>query len=191
MSEEKDYQNSAHTPPEEAPDEQDLPHEDAEEQATADAAEPAEAPNEDLQFKYDELEDKYLRAQAEIANIIKRNRAEREQAAKYRSQDLGKAILPALDNLERAMEIEVHDEQGASLKKGIKMVLESLQSGLLNEGITEIPALGEAFDPQVHQAVQTMPADEDHPADTVVEVLQKGYQLHDRVLRAAMVIVAQ
>lgn len=191
MSEEKDYQNSAHTPPEETPDEQNLPNEDAEEQPIADAAEPAEAPNEDLQFKYDELEDKYLRAQAEIANIIKRNRAEREQAAKYRSQDLGKAILPALDNLERAMEIEVHDEQGASLKKGIKMVLESLQNGLLNEGITEIPALGETFDPQVHQAVQTMPADEDHPADTVVEVLQKGYQLHDRVLRAAMVIVAQ
>jgi molecular chaperone GrpE len=62
---------------------------------------------------------------------------------------------------------------------------------LKEEGIEEIPAEGEPFDPNLHQAVQTVPATEDVPADTIVTVLQKGYKLHDRVLRASMVIVAQ
>lgn len=138
-----------------------------------------------------EMEDKFLRARAEIANMTNRNRNERESLQKYRSQDLGKKIIPSLDNLERALAIEVDDEQGESLKKGIEMVLESIQVALNEEGIEEIPAQGETFDPNFHQAVQTIPASDDIKADTVVEVLQKGYKLHDRVLRPSMVIVAQ
>lgn len=83
------------------------------------------------------------------------------------------------------------DDQGASLKKGVEMVLESLKQALKEEGIEKIPAKGEAFDPNLHQAVQTVPATEELPADTIVEVLQEGYKLHDRVLRPTMVIVAQ
>ncbi|MEO2498630.1 nucleotide exchange factor GrpE [Enterococcus faecalis] len=97
----------------------------------------------------------------------------------------------SIDNLERAMAIEVSDEQGESLKKGISMVLESITVALKEEGIEEIPAMGETFDPNLHQAVQTVPASEETPADTIVEVLQKGYKLQDRVLRPSMVIVAQ
>lgn len=138
-----------------------------------------------------EMEDKFLRARAEIANMSNRFKNERELLVRYRSQDLGKKLLPSIDNLERAMAIEVDDEQGTSLKKGISMVLESIQSALKEEGIEEIPAIGEAFDPNLHQAVQTIPASEETPADTIVEVLQKGYKLHERVLRASMVVVAQ
>lgn len=138
-----------------------------------------------------EMEDKFLRARAEIANMSNRFKNERELLVRYRSQDLGKKLLPSIDNLERAMAIEVDDEQGASLKKGISMVLESVQSALKEEGIEEIPAIGEAFDPNLHQAVQTIPASDETPADTIVEVLQKGYKLHERVLRASMVVVAQ
>lgn len=138
-----------------------------------------------------EMEDKFLRARAEIANMSNRFKNERELLVRYRSQDLGKKLLPSLDNLERAMAIEVDDEQGASLKKGISMVLESLQAALKEEGIEEIPTMDEVFDPNLHQAVQTIPASDETPADTIVEVLQKGYKLHDRVLRASMVIVAQ
>lgn len=144
-----------------------------------------------LQAKVEELEDQYLRARAEIANITNRNRNEREQLQKYRSQDLAKKLFPAMDNLERAMATEVSNEQGASLKKGVEMVLESMRHALKEEGIEEIKAAGEAFDPNLHQAVQTIPAGDDVAADTIVEVLQKGYKLHDRVLRPAMVIVAQ
>lgn len=146
---------------------------------------------EELTEKFNEMEDKFLRARAEIANMSNRNKNEREQLVRYRSQDLGKKLLPAIDNLERALATEVTDDQGASLKKGVEMVLESLTVALKEEGITEIEAEGATFDPNLHQAVQTVPADDDHLAETIVNVLQKGYQLHDRVLRPAMVIVAQ
>jgi len=89
------------------------------------------------------------------------------------------------------LQSEVTDEQSMNLKKGVEMVLDSLRHSLKEEGIEEIPAMGESFDPNLHQAVQTMPASEEHPSDTIVEVLQKGYQLQDRVLRPSMVIVAQ
>lgn len=138
-----------------------------------------------------EMEDKFLRARAEIANMSNRFKNEREQLVRYRSQDLAKKLLPAIDNLERALAIQVDDEQGASLKKGIVMVLEGMQVALKEEGIEEIPAMGVPFDPNLHQAVQTVPATDDTPADTIVDVLQKGYKLHDRVLRASMVVVAQ
>lgn len=144
-----------------------------------------------LKAEMEELEDKYLRARAEIANIANRSKNEREQLQKYRSQDLAKKLLPSIDNLERALATDVADDQGASLKKGVEMVLESLKQALKEEGIEKIPAKGEAFDPNLHQAVQTVPATGELPADTIVEVLQEGYKLHDRVLRPTMVIVAQ
>ena len=145
----------------------------------------------ELKIKLDEMEDKFLRVSAELANIVQRNRNERELIQKYRSQDLGKKLLPVIDNLERAIVAEVTDEQSISLKKGVEMVLESLNVALKEEGIEEIPAKGEQFDPNIHQAVQIVPVSEGVEADTIVEVLQKGYKLQDRVLRASMVIVAQ
>ena len=145
----------------------------------------------ELKIKLDEMEDKFLRVSAELANIVQRNRNERELIQKYRSQDLGKKLLPVIDNLERAIAAEVTDEQSISLKKGVEMVLESLNVALKEEGIEEIPAKGEQFDPNIHQAVQIVPVSEGVEADTIVEVLQKGYKLQDRVLRASTVIVAQ
>lgn len=164
---------------------------DATEEAIAEEVDPILAEVEDLKKQVDQMEDKFLRASAEIANITSRNRNERELLQKYRSQDLAKKVLPALDNLERAMAIEAKDEHSQNLKKGVEMVLESLRHALKEEGIEEIPAKGETFDPTLHQAVQTMPAQEGQEADTIIEELQKGYKLYDRVLRPSMVIVAQ
>lgn len=144
-----------------------------------------------LKAELEEMEDKFLRARAEIANMANRGKNEREQLQKYRSQDLAKKLLPSIDNLERALATDVSDDHGASLKKGVEMVLESLKQALKEEGIEKIPAKGETFDPNLHQAVQTVPATEELSADTIVEVLQEGYKLHDRVLRPTMVIVAQ
>ncbi|MFB8449195.1 nucleotide exchange factor GrpE [Enterococcus thailandicus] len=144
-----------------------------------------------LKADLEEMEDKFLRARAEIANMANRGKNEREQLQKYRSQDLAKKLFPSIDNLERALATEVSDEQGASLKKGVEMVLEGVRFALKEEGIEKIPAKGETFDPMLHQAVQTVPASDEVPADTIVEVLQEGYKLHDRVLRPTMVIVAQ
>lgn len=135
--------------------------------------------------KADEFENKYLRAHAEMQNIQRRANEERQTLQKYRSQDLGKAILPSLDNLERALAVEGLTEE---VKKGLEMVQESLIVALKAEGIEEIVAEG-TFDHNLHMAIQTVPADDEHPADTIAQVFQKGYQLHDRVLRPSMVVV--
>lgn len=162
------------------------------EEATEEVEETVEKSSEELlREQLSEMEDKYLRAQAEIANMRNRNIKDREAAAKYRSQDLGKELLPAIDNLERALQIEVTDEQGESLKKGIEMVMESMLHALKTAGIEEIPAKGEVFDPNLHQAVQTVPLEDGQKPDEIVQELQKGYILHDRVLRPSMVMVAQ
>ena len=138
--------------------------------------------NDDLQKQLDELNDKYIRAQAEIVNMQRRNEKEQASLIKYDGQKLAKAILPVMDNLERALSIEVHDENGEQLKKGIEMVQSHLAAALKENSVIEIEAENAKFDPNEHQAVQTVAADDDHPADTVVQVLQKGYKLKDRVL---------
>ncbi|KRN95195.1 molecular chaperone GrpE (heat shock protein) [Pediococcus stilesii] len=144
-----------------------------------------------IEDERDELSDKYIRAQAEIVNMRRRNEKEQAALAKYDGQKLAKAVLPALDNLERALSVESNSEHSEQLQKGVKMVQSNLLKALEDNHVSEIDAAGQTFDPNMHQAVQTVPADDDHPADTVVQVLQKGYILKDRVLRPAMVVVAQ
>lgn len=145
----------------------------------------------ELQEKIEELEDQSLRLQAEIQNMRRRNQKDREQAARYRSQDLAKEILPAMDNLERALEIEVTDEAGQSLKQGIEMVLASFERALTASNVEEIEAEGKVFDPNFHEALAQVPAEEGQESGIVTEVYEKGYKLHDRVLRAAKVIVTE
>lgn len=169
---------------------EDLKNEEVAEEEVAETAEevvedqqPSEL--EEAQARAEEFENKYLRAHAEMQNIQRRANEERQQLQKYRSQDLAKAILPSLDNLERALAVEGLTDD---VKKGLEMVQESLVHALKEEGIEEIPAEG-SFDHNVHMAIQTMPADDEHPADTIAQVFQKGYKLHERVLRPAMVVV--
>ena len=116
---------------------------------------------------------------------------ERAQLIKYESQSLAKEVLPAMDNLERALAVKADDEADKQLQKGVQMTLDSLVKSMKDQGITEIKAEGETFDPSLHQAVQTIAAENDEQKDRVVKVLQKGYQYKDRTLRPAMVVVAQ
>jgi len=143
-----------------------------------------------LMAERDDFEDKYLRAAAEVSNMNNRFKKEREQMLKYDGQKLATAVLPVLDNLERALQTDVSGDAAESLKKGVEMVVTHLQQALKENGVEEIGNDDDHFDPTIHQAVQTVPADDDHPANTVVQVLQKGYRLKDRVLRPAMVVVA-
>ncbi|TCD45724.1 nucleotide exchange factor GrpE [Streptococcus sp. X16XC17] len=132
----------------------------------------------------DELENKYLRAHAEMQNIQRRANEERQTLQRYRSQDLAKKILPSLDNLERALAVEGLTED---VRKGLEMTQESLIQALKEEGIEEIET--QTFDANFHMAIQTLQADEDHPVDSIAQVFQKGYKLHERLLRPAMVVV--
>ena len=155
------------------------------------ASEETETDLTQLQTSFDELEDRYLRVQAELANIQKRNIKERQDAAKYRSQDLATALLPVLDSLEKALEIEVEDEKAINLKKGVEMVYNLMVESLEKEGVEVVNPLNESFDPNYHMAIQVQEAEEGQSPDTVVMVMQKGYRLKERILRPAMVVVAQ
>lgn len=146
---------------------------------------------EQLQKELDELQDRYLRVQAELANIQKRNAKERQDAAKYRSQNLATELLPVIDNIERALEIEVEDEKAINFKKGVEMVYNLMIEALKNEKIEAINPINESFDPNFHMSIQVQEAEEGQEPDTIINVVQKGYKLEDRVLRPAMVIVAQ
>lgn len=139
----------------------------------------------------DELEDKYLRAEAEMANMQTRYKKEQEQLLKYQSQRLATAVLPVIDNLNRALEIEVDDEASKNLKQGVEMVAKDLNKAFTDNEITKIESLGKKFDPTLHQAVKSVPAEDGQESETIVEVFQDGYMLKDRVLRPAMVVVAQ
>lgn len=159
--------------------------------AQKDALKEAQAKIEELEQKVDETEDKYLRAEAEIANTQTRYKKEQERLLKYAGQSLAQAILPAIDNLSRALEIDVADESSKQLKKGVEMVAKDIRQALSSNDVTQIEALGQKFDPKFHQAIKTVPVEEGQEPETVVQVFQEGYLLKDRVLRPAMVVVAQ
>lgn len=168
---------------------------ECEEEKTSLEEEGAEEPQEDeltqLEQALQEKEEQVLRLSAEIANIQRRHKTEVQNDAKYRSQSLATQMLSSIDNLERALAIEADDEASENMKRGIQMVLESMQHAFKEEGIEEINPKGEIFDPNFHQSVSSVPLEEGQEANTVVEVYQKGYVLKDRVLRPAMVVVAQ
>lgn len=143
-----------------------------------------------LQLKANENEEKYLRLYAEFENYKRRIQKENETNKKYQSQRVLTDILPTIDNIERALQIEGSDESFKSLQKGVQMVHESLLRALQENGLEEIESEGQSFDPNVHQAV----VQDDNPeyeSGVITQELQKGYKLKDRVLRPSMVKVNQ
>ena len=150
--------------------------------------------NDELQTLKEEnanLDDKVLRLQAEIANMKRVNLRDRQEAAKYRSQNLAKELLEGLDNLERALSIETESQDAKQVQKGVEMAHSQLIAAFERENIKVIDPLNQPFDPNFHQAVSMMPANNGEESQTVMQVLQKGYELNDRIIRPAMVIVAE
>jgi molecular chaperone GrpE len=143
-----------------------------------------------LQEKLDESENRYLRLRADFDNFRRRVNVENEAKEKYRAQSLITELLPALDNFERALNIEVDNDQTKTLLQGMEMVHRSLIDALKKEGVEPIEAVGQEFDPHLHQAVMQT-EDENYGSNIVVEEFQKGYKLKDRVVRPSMVKVNQ
>ncbi|MFC6117451.1 nucleotide exchange factor GrpE [Macrococcoides bohemicum] len=133
-------------------------------------------------------EEKYLRLYAEFENYKKRTRAELDTERTYRAQSVLRDILPAIDNIERALAQKGESEEFKSLHKGVEMVYESLLSSLKDNGLEVIEALDKPFDPNLHQAVM-QERDQDKASGIVLDELQKGYKLKERVLRPSMVKV--
>ncbi len=143
---------------------------------------------EELRKQLEAEQNKYLRLLADYDNFKRRTQIDKDIANKFRSQSLLSDILPVLDNFERALSLQTTSEESASLLKGVEMVQKSLIEAVNREGLEEIKAVGEPFDPNFHQAVMQEKDDSAEPG-TVLQELQKGYILKGRVLRPAMVKV--
>jgi molecular chaperone GrpE len=133
--------------------------------------------------------DLYLRALAEAENTRKRSQRDREEYLKYAGTTLIKRLLPIIDDLHRALEASRTSKDYEGLSKGIEMTVRSLDELLKGEGVKAIESVGQPFDPQYHQALSVEPSQE-HPENTVIEQLQTGYILHDRVIRPSLVKVS-
>ncbi len=142
-----------------------------------------------LRKEIDRLKNDYARAYADTENLKKRLMAEAEQTRKYRIQDFAREAVPIIDNLERALATEVKEED-EGFKKGVEMIYTQLISLLKNEGVEPIDCLDQPFDPNRHQAIMQEKKEGVEPG-IVIEVLQKGYMLKDRILRPAMVKVSE
>ena len=168
-----------------------IPEEAVEETAeevteTAEEAAPEATEEEKLQQALKDQEDKYLRLLAEYDNYRKRSQKEKENAWTTAKADTIKELLPVYDNLERALKQETADEAYA---KGVQMTMQQLKTVLEKLGVEEIPAQGEPFDPNLHNAVMHM-EDEAMGENIVAEVFQAGFKMGEKVIRHAMVKVA-
>ncbi len=157
-------------------------------QETPEQEEPAERPDPlaESQAPYQQLNDKYLRTLAEYDNYRKRSQKEREGVFGDAQAMTAGLLLPVLDNLDLALQQPCADEE---YKKGVELIAKQFREILEKMGVTEIPAQGQPFDPRYHDAVMHV-EQEELPENTVSQVLRKGYQLGDRVIRCAMVQVA-
>ncbi|QGT99998.1 Heat shock protein GrpE [Candidatus Syntrophocurvum alkaliphilum] len=132
----------------------------------------------------------YLRAVAETENIRKRTQKEREEYTKFASLPFIKNLLPILDDLERAIAMSKNTNDLDSLVKGVEMTVGKINEILKNEGVEIIESVGEPFDPEVHQPL-LVEESEEYPENTVIEEMQKGYKLHDRLIRPSLVKVSK
>lgn len=162
------------------------PESEAKTEAQSESADPLLTELESLKDQVAQQEDKYLRLAAEYDNYRRRTAKEKDSIWNDAKADAAVAFLPVYDNLERALKQETADE---AFKKGVEMTMTQLKTVLEKLGITEIPALGQAFDPNLHNAVMHV-EDENFGENTVCDVFQAGFQLGDKVIRFAMVKVA-
>ncbi|GLU30678.1 nucleotide exchange factor GrpE [Trinickia caryophylli] len=159
-------------------------------QAAAAPAEPQPAPEAALaeaQAKIAELSESFLRAKAETENIRRRAQEDVSKAHKFAIESFAEHLLPVIDSLEAALADSSGDV--AKLREGVELTLRQLQAAMEKGRVAALNPVGEKFDPHRHQAISMVPAEQE--ANTVVSVLQKGYVIADRVLRPALVTVAQ
>ena len=142
-----------------------------------------------LQQQLDESRDRQLRLQADWENYRKRARRELEDERRYANQYLLRDLLPVLDNMQRAMTAAEKSPEQGGLLDGFKMVAQQLENVLAQHECRKIEALHQPFDPHFHEAITQQPSG-DFPPNTVLAVVQVGYQLHDRVVRPSQVIVS-
>jgi molecular chaperone GrpE len=144
-----------------------------------------------VEEKVNELQDKYLRLSAEFDNYRKRTLKEKSDLIKTASEDLMKKIIPVVDDLERGLNAVNTSQDVESLKTGMNLIYGRFRDFLQQNGVKEIEALHQEFNTDIHEAVTKIPAPEEGLKGKVVDVVEKGYMLHDKVIRYPKVVVGE
>jgi molecular chaperone GrpE len=171
-------------------DEQESAEDESPEEETVEL-DPIKILEKDLQKTKDELaeeKDKFVRLQAETDNFRKRLSREKEEFSQYANERLFKELIPIFDNFERALEDTSNDTK--SLKEGLEMILKQFSSFLEKEKVEQIKAIGEKFDPTVHE-VLTSEESSEHEENTIISQFVKGYMINNRVLRPSQVVISK
>ncbi len=162
------------------------------EETAAETQETQEAPKEPtMEDKYNELNNKYLRIHAEFDNYRKRTNKEKVDLISTANAGVLKDLLPVLDDFERAIANNEKAEDMDSVKEGFSLIFNKFASILQSKGLKEMPAVGETFDPELHEAIAKIPAPKKKMKGKVVDAVEKGYYLNDKVIRYAKVAVGE
>ncbi len=159
------------------------------EESESEVFEEDEDPIETLEARVGELEKELQYSAAEMVNVRQRAARDRSDAIRYGGMSLALKMLPLLDSLEKALEA-VDDEEFGSLSEGVRLTLEGARAAMETEGVVKIE-VGTDFDPTTMEAIATVPVPEGSDPGSVIEIVEVGYMYHDRILRAARVIVAE
>ncbi len=153
----------------------------------------AEEKTEELSWeeKYNSLNDKYLRLSAEFDNYRKRTLKERMELIKSAGEDILINFLSVLDNMQRAQKSAAESTDVVAVKEGIDLIFKNLSDFVSQKGVKEIESIGKDFDTDLHEALTKIPAPEENLKGKVVDVIEKGYKLNDKVIRFAKVVVGE
>jgi len=146
---------------------------------------------EELRNQINELNDRYLRLSADFDNFRKRSLKDKMELAKFGGENILSKILPVIDNLDRAMVSIRETTEIEAVKAGIELIYSNFTDFLKQNGVVPIGSLNQEFNSDIHEAVTTLPVTDPNQKGKVVEVIQEGYYLHDRVIRFAKVVVGE
>ena len=147
--------------------------------------------NDDLEKKNAELNDKYLRLYSEYDNYRKRTIREKADIIKTAGEDVFKAIIPVIDDFERAIRANENATDADAMKEGMKLIYSKFKAAVMQKGLQPFESVGNQFDPEIMEAITHIPADSKNGSGKVVDEIEKGYRLGDKVIRYAKVVVAQ
>ena len=148
-----------------------------------------DTPSDEAKIK--ELNDKYLRLYSEFDNYRKRTLKEKSEIIKTAAEDVFKAILPVIDDLDRALKANEKLEDAKIIKEGLALIHNKLKNVSQQKGLTAFDSIGETFNPDLMEAITHVPASDDDQKGKVIDEIEKGYKLGDKVIRFAKVVVAQ
>lgn len=147
--------------------------------------------NEELQAKADELQDKYLRLFAEFDNYKKRTMKEKLDTMALAARDTMSALLPVLDDFDRAKQNAESEDSAEPFSEGVSLVYQKLHGILKQRGLEPMESTGEVFDPEIHEAITEIPAPNDDMKGKIIDTIEKGYTLKEKIIRHAKVVVGK